>query len=118
VLQLWLRAVHSDDLGETSPVQPERLRSAAGLAVRALKVLSNADRLLLLFELSQGEMCVSELEKTLDIRQPMLSQKLAALRADGVVKTRREGNRIFYSVVDPKVMHLLKVLYNVYFLKE
>ena len=71
------------------------------------KVLSNADRLLLLFELSQGEMCVSELEKTLDIRQPMLSQKLAALRADGVVKTRREGNRIFYSVVDPKVMHLL-----------
>lgn len=99
---------------KTTPIQPERLRQAAGLAVGALKVLANEDRLLLLCQLSQGEMSVSDLEETLDIRQPTLSQQLAVLRAEGVVNTRRDGKRIFYCVTDPKVVQLLEVLYNLY----
>lgn len=99
---------------KTTPIQPERLRQAAGLAVGALKVLANEDRLLLLCQLSQGEMSVSDLEETLDIRQPTLSQQLAVLRAEGVVNTRRDGRRIFYCVADPKVVQLLEVLYNLY----
>jgi DNA-binding transcriptional ArsR family regulator len=99
-------------------IQPERLRQAAGQAVGALKVLANEDRLLLLCQLSQGEMSVSELEETLDIRQPTLSQQLAVLRTEGVVNTRRDGKRIFYSVADPKVMRVLEVLYNLYCPKE
>ena len=95
-------------------IQPERLRQAAGLAVSALKVLANEDRLLLLCQLSQGEMSVGELEEALDIRQPTLSQQLGVLRAEGVVNTRREGKRIFYSVADPKVMRMLEVLYKLY----
>ena len=54
-------------------IDPDRLREAAGQAVGALKVLANEDRLLLLCQLSQGEMCVSELEEALGIRQPTLS---------------------------------------------
>lgn len=53
----------------------ERMRQAAGEAVGALKVLANEDRLLLLCQLSQQEMCVSELEEQLDIRQPTLSDR-------------------------------------------
>lgn len=103
---------------KTTSIQPERLRQAAGLAVGALKVLANEDRLLLLCQLSQGEMNVSELEETLDIRQPTLSQQLAVLRTEGVVDTRRDGKRIFYSVADPKVMRVLELLYNLYCPKE
>jgi len=103
---------------KTSSFQPELLRQAAGLAVGALKVLANEDRLLLLCQLSQGEMSVSELEDRLDIRQPTLSQQLAVLRTEGVVNTRREGKRIFYSVADPKVMRVLELLYNLYCPKE
>jgi hypothetical protein len=43
------------------------IRAAAGHAVAALKVLANEDRLLLLCQLSLGEMCVSDLEQQLNI---------------------------------------------------
>src|SRR5215510_910543 len=90
-------------------IDPERLRAAAGSAVGALKVLANEDRLLLLCQLSQGEMCVSELEESLGIRQPTLSQQLGVLRNEGVVSTRREGKNIFYSVADPALLKILAV---------
>ncbi len=99
-------------------IDPERLRIAAGHAVGTLKVLANPERLLLLCQLSQGEMCVSELEEALDIRQPTLSQQLGVLRGEGVVNTRREGKHIYYSVADPKVLQVLELLYRLYCPKE
>ncbi|MBV8502299.1 MAG: helix-turn-helix transcriptional regulator [Paucibacter sp.] len=99
-------------------IDPELLRTAAGRAVGALKALAHEDRLLLLCQLSQGEMCVSELEEALDIHQPTLSQQLGVLRNEGVVSTRRDGKRIYYDVVDADVLELLKVLYRVYCPKE
>jgi ArsR family transcriptional regulator len=84
----------------THPViDPEILRRAAAQAVGMLKLLANENRLLLC-QLSQGEMCVSELEQLLDIRQPTLSQQLGLLRNEGVVNTRRQGKTIYYSMVD------------------
>jgi ArsR family transcriptional regulator len=100
------------------PIDPALLRSAAGRAVSALKVLANEDRLLLLCQLSHGEMCVGELEQRLDIRQPTLSQQLGVLRSEGVVLTRRQGKNIFYSVADPAVLEVLAVLYRLYCPKE
>ena len=95
-------------------IDPEVLRGAAGKAVAALKLLANEDRLLLLCQLSQGEMCVSDLEQTLGIRQPTLSQQLSVLRSEGVVDTRREGKNIFYSVAEPALLEILAVLYRLY----
>lgn len=103
---------------KTSVINPERLCQAAGQAVGALKVLANEDRLLLLCQLSQGEMSVGELEEALDIRQPTLSQQLGILRTEGVVDTRRDGKRIFYSIAELKLMQLLEVLYDLYCPKE
>lgn|SRR6218665_3337719 len=99
-------------------IDPALLRQAAGQAVGALKVLANEDRLLLLCQLSQGEMSVGDLEAALDIHQPTLSQQLGVLRGEGVVNTRRDGKRIFYSVADPKLMQVLEVLYQLYCPKE
>ncbi len=95
-------------------IDPAALRQAAGQAVAALKVLANEDRLLLLCQLSQGEMSVGDLEAALDIRQPTLSQQLAVLRAEGVVQTRRDGKRIFYSVADDRLLQVLEVLHGLY----
>ena len=99
-------------------IAPERLRRSAGRAVTALKVLANEDRLLLLCQLSQGEMCVGDLEEALDIRQPTLSQQLGVLRGEGVVSTRRDGKRIYYSVANREVLQVLEVLYRVYCRKD
>ena len=96
----------------------ETLRSAATQAVAALKLLANEERLLLLCQLSQGEMCVSELEAQLGIRQPTLSQQLGVLRTDGVVSTRRQGKNIYYSVADPAMLEIVAVLYRLYCPKE
>ena len=95
-------------------VDPFVLREAAGQAVAALKVLANEDRLLLLCQLSHGEMSVGELEAHLDIRQPTLSQQLGVLRNEGVVETRREGKRIYYRVADPALLEVLHLLYRLY----
>jgi DNA-binding transcriptional ArsR family regulator len=95
-------------------IDPTRLRRAASQAVAALKLLANEDRLLLLCQLAHGEMCVSELEEELGIRQPTLSQQLGVLRNDEVVSTRREGKNIYYSVADPALLEILAVLYRLY----
>lgn len=103
---------------KATTINPELLRGAASEAVTALKVLANTDRLLLLCQLSQGEMCVSELEEALDIRQPTLSQQLGVLRNEAVVSTRREGKNIYYSVADERLLEMLSVLYRLYCPKE
>jgi DNA-binding transcriptional ArsR family regulator len=92
----------------------DALRLSADQAVAALKLLANVERMLLLCQLSRGEMCVSELEAELGIHQPTLSQQLAVLRTEGVVDTRRQGKNIFYSVTDPKLVEMLAVLYRLY----
>lgn len=99
-------------------IDTETLRLAADQAVGALKILANVERLLLLCQLSQGEMCVGDLEAQLDIHQPTLSQQLGVLRNEGVVETRRDGKKIFYSVADPKLLQILEVLYRLYCPKE
>ena len=102
----------------TTVIDITLLRQAAGQAVGALKVLANEDRLLLLCQLSQGEMSVGDLEEVLGIHQPTLSQQLAVLRAEGVVDTRRDGKRIFYSVADARLLQVLAVLYDIYCPKD
>jgi ArsR family transcriptional regulator len=103
---------------KSTVIRPEVLRGAATEAVAALKLLANTERLLLLCQLSQGEMCVSELEEALDIHQPTLSQQLGVLRTEGVVNTRREGKNIFYSIADERLVQILAVLYRLYCDKE
>jgi DNA-binding transcriptional ArsR family regulator len=99
-------------------IDPARLRSAAAQAVAALKVLANPERLLLLCQLSQGEMCVSDLEDELDIHQPTLSQQLGVLRNQEVVATRKEGKNVYYSVADPALLEVLALVYKLYCPKE
>ena len=94
----------------TMPI--DAMHAAAADAARLMKVLANADRLLLLCQLSQGEMCVSELEAALGIRQPTLSQQLGVLRDEALVDTRREGKHIYYRVASAHGARGAAVLYE------
>jgi ArsR family transcriptional regulator len=95
-------------------LDPEVLRRSAVEVVGALKLLANEDRLMLLCRISKGAICVCDLAKELDIRQPTLSQQLSVLRSEGVVSTRRDGKNIFYSVSDPALLEILALLYRLY----
>ena len=90
------------------------MRAGAGAATAVLGALANENRLLLLCQLSQGEKAVGELEALLDLHQPTLSQQLGVLRSEGLVQTRRDGKRIFYSIADSRVLRVLNVLYELY----
>jgi len=90
----------------------DAMRASAERTCSLLKTLSNRDRLLLLCQISQGERCVSDLEQALDIHQPTLSQQLGVLRDEGLVATRRDGKRIYYSVASKEAMAVMQVLYD------
>ena len=92
----------------------EEMRAGALEATTFLKRFGNEDRLLLLCHLSQGEYSVSVLEEITGIQQPTLSQQLGVLREDNLVKTRRDGKWIYYSVDDPKVLTLLQCVYQLF----
>src|SRR5215813_12329440 len=74
------------------------LASHARDASELLKALAHPTRLLILSILCEGERSVTELEQLLALRQPTVSQQLARLREDGLVKARREGKTINYSL--------------------
>ena len=99
---------------DTTTLDIESMRAAAGRATAVLGVLANTNRLLLMCQLSLGEKCVGELEELLDLHQPTLSQQLGVLRSEGLVNTRRDGKKIYYSVADARVLALLATLYEMY----
>ena len=93
-------------------VEREQMHEAAGQACKLMKVLANPDRLMILCQLSKGEMRVGDIETLLGIVQPTLSQQLTVLREEGLVNTRREGKNIFYTVNSPQALAVLEVLYQ------
>jgi DNA-binding transcriptional ArsR family regulator len=88
------------------------LRASADKASKLMKVMANADRLMLLCQLSLGEKSVSELEESLDIKQPTLSQQLTILRQSDLVATRREGKNIYYRIVSQSALAVMQVLHQ------
>ncbi len=94
----------------------ENGHDAAALAAHAndaatfLKALGHDGRLMILCHLTSGPKSVTELENLLSSRQAVVSQQLARLRFEGLVSARREGQAIFYSILDPKVRDTLRLL--------
>ncbi|MDO8908304.1 MAG: metalloregulator ArsR/SmtB family transcription factor [Pseudohongiella sp.] len=94
------------------------MRQNAGAATSLLKTLAHEDRLMLLCQLCEREMCVSELEQVLDIHQPSLSQQLGVLRREGLVETRRDGKHIYYRVSPGPALLILQQLHTIFCSQE
>ena len=79
-------------------------------ASQALKVLGNYYRLQIVTLLLNGEKNVSELNKSVKVSQPALSQHLSKLRREGILGARREQRQIFYYLNNPHVIRVLGVV--------
>ncbi len=79
-----------------------------------LKSLANPSRLLVLCALLTREHTVGELEALTGLSQSAISQHLARLRDSELVATRRDAQRVFYSLADPNVRALLQTLHGIY----
>jgi len=87
------------------PLLPEE--TAAELQA-LFKVLANSTRLRLLHAIVRnGELCVGALADEVGMRPQAVSNQLQRLADRGMVATRREGNNIFYRIVDRCVVGLL-----------
>ena len=90
------------------------LQARALRATSLLKAMSNPVRLLVLCQLAESEKSVGDLETVVEVSQSALSQHLALLRQRGLVKFRRAGQTIFYSLNGTEAPALLAALYHVY----
>jgi len=71
------------------------------------KTLASPVRIRLLEELRTGPATVGDLQRRLGLDSSNVSQHLALLRARGIVVTRREGNKIWYSVAEKRIYSIL-----------
>ncbi|MDX6748287.1 metalloregulator ArsR/SmtB family transcription factor [Geminicoccaceae bacterium 1502E] len=92
----------------------EKLHANAEAASRLLKAMCNGHRLLILCQLGQKELCVTELVNIVGLSQSALSQHLARLRRDGLVATRRDAQTIYYRLASREAEALIATLYELY----
>src|SRR5215510_1042361 len=92
----------------------DMLLANARQASEFLKALSHEARLVILCLLSEGEKSVTEIEQTLRLRQPAVSQQLARLRADDLVETRRDGKNVYYSLASSEVRDVIVALHRAF----
>ena len=74
------------------------------------QALSHPLRLSICFELSTGEQSVSQLCNSLHQPQHSISQHLALLRKQSVVKARKQSRQVFYQISDPQVQKVLNCI--------
>lgn len=86
------------------------ISASAPQAAAFLKALGHDGRLLILAHLISGPKSVTELETLLSARQAVVSQQLARLRHEGLVRARRDGQNIIYSINDPRVVAVVSLL--------
>ncbi len=79
-----------------------------------LKALSHEARLIIICLLMESERSVTDLERALGRRQAAVSQQLARLRLDGLVKARRDGKTIYYSIASEEVRILAATLAEIF----
>lgn len=92
----------------------ERMAKNAQRASNFLKAISHEGRLMILCHLASGEKSVTELEELLSARQAAVSQQLTRLRLEGLVKPRRDGKAIYYSLTDERPTQIMEVVYDLF----
>ena len=97
--------VHSDLLKIVNTTLPEEteLYDLAEL----FKVFGDSTRIRILFVLFEAEVCVCDLAKALNMTQSAISHQLRILKQNKLVKNRREGKSIFYSLADEHVRAII-----------
>ena len=84
------------------------------LASRSLKAISHPLRLKILCILGENEVSVQDIVENVGTSQSNISQHLAILREKGILTTRKEANRVFYRVDDPRMLKLIVMMQDLF----
>ena len=72
--------------------------------------LADPNRILIIYNLSEGPRCVNDIAFSLDLPQPTVSRHLKILRERGIVRADREGQSINYRLSDNRIVEALDIL--------
>ena len=99
------REVHEDRLEKVRQTMPaeDRLLDLSEL----FKVFGDLTRIRLLFVLFESELCVCDLAEALGMTPSAVSHQLGVLKRSKLVKSRREGKSVFYSLADDHVRTII-----------
>jgi DNA-binding transcriptional ArsR family regulator len=78
--------------------------------LKILEAMADGTRLKILECLLSGERCVCEIIPYTKRKQSTVSIQLAKLEDAGILKSRREGKKVFYRITDPRVCNVFKAL--------
>ena len=81
-------------------------------ATALLKTIANKNRLMILCQIIEEELTVTDLYKSMNLSQSAISQHLALMRKEGFVKTRREQKNIYYSISSKEIKDIINTLYK------
>ncbi|HCA27682.1 MAG TPA: ArsR family transcriptional regulator [Betaproteobacteria bacterium] len=83
-------------------------------ASRAMKAMSHPLRLKILCVLGDREISVQEIVESVGTTQSNISQHLSILRDKGVLRTRKDANRVYYRVGDARTLQLISMMRDVF----
>ena len=73
------------------------------------KIIGDPTRTKILFALDQNEMCVCDIANVLNMTKSSISHQLATLRKSGIVKSRREGKEVYYTLDDEHIKQVFEI---------
>ena len=102
-----VKGIHQDTIHAVQQTLPDQvdLYELADL----FKLFGDSTRISILWALSESEMCVCDLCALLKMKQPAVSHQLKNLKQSRVVKARRDGKIVYYSLDDEHIRKLLNL---------
>lgn len=114
VLFYNIRYVKTFDFVNTRTIDLIAKQEHIETAARALKAISHPLRLKILCVIGGEEVCVQDIVEAVGTSQSNISQHLAILRDKDVLLTRKDANRVYYRVGDPRTLQLIAMMREVF----
>lgn len=99
--------IHEDIVNKTLKSMPDQ--DLFNELAEFFKIIGDVTRTKILFALDQNEMCVCDIANVLGMSKSSISHQLALLRKNGIVKHRKEGKEVYYTLDDEHVRQVFEV---------
>ena len=99
--------IHQDAVNKTLKKMPNQ--DLFDKLAEFFKIIGDPTRTKILFALDQNEMCVCDIANVLGMTKSSISHQLATLKASGIVKSRKEGKEVYYTLDDEHVKQVFEI---------
>ena len=100
--------VHGQLVQKAKEITPSQ--GYVNIMCQILKLMGEPTRMKIIYSLLNGEMCVLHIVEAVEGSQSAVSQQLRLLKDNKLVKSRREGKNVLYSIADEHVVEIVKLV--------